>query len=110
MERPSCGACTTAGTARPSRTRVAVTAQRGSPSGYWTAPSVGSQIHHSPGVFAVAGPSNLPATVFCPGHGGRYRFTTGPLGVTRAGTAVVGRAVKRAGVLLSAPGGRPGPA
>ncbi|GHH73850.1 AsnC family transcriptional regulator [Kitasatospora indigofera] len=68
------------------------------------------QVH---GVFATSGPSNLLATVFCPDHGGLYRFTTGtlgPLGVTRAETAVVGRAVKRAGVLLSAPGGRPRPA
>ncbi|OKI14033.1 Lrp/AsnC family transcriptional regulator [Streptomyces sp. CB03911] len=68
------------------------------------------QVH---GVFATSGPCNLLATVFCQDHGGLYRFTTGtlgPLGVTRAETVLVGRAVKRAGVLLSAPGGRLRPA
>ncbi|WP_329494818.1 Lrp/AsnC family transcriptional regulator [Kitasatospora herbaricolor] len=68
------------------------------------------QVH---GVFATSGPCKLLTTVFCPDHGGLYRFTTGtlgPLGVTRAETAVVRRAVKRAGVLLSTPGGRPRPA
>ncbi|WP_395296347.1 Lrp/AsnC family transcriptional regulator [Kitasatospora hibisci] len=59
------------------------------------------QVH---GVFATSGPANLMATVFCPDHGGLYRFVTGtlgPLGITRAETAIVGRAVKRAGVVLS---------
>ncbi|MEV6979098.1 Lrp/AsnC family transcriptional regulator [Kitasatospora sp. NPDC093806] len=58
------------------------------------------QVH---GVFATSGPANLLAVVFCPDHGGLYRFVTdtlGPLGVTRAETAIVGWAVKRAGVPL----------
>ncbi|BFV59487.1 Lrp/AsnC family transcriptional regulator [Kitasatospora sp. CMC57] len=58
------------------------------------------QVH---GVLATSGPANLMATVFCPDHDGLYRFTTGtlgPLGVQRAETAIVARAVKRAGVIL----------
>ncbi|GAA2837913.1 Lrp/AsnC family transcriptional regulator [Kitasatospora sp. CM 4170] len=62
------------------------------------------QVH---GVFATSGPANLMATVFCADHGGLYRFVTGtlgPLGITRAETVIVGRAVKRAGVVLNAAG------
>ncbi|WP_416873364.1 Lrp/AsnC family transcriptional regulator [Kitasatospora sp. SC0581] len=62
------------------------------------------------GVFATSGPANLLATVFCPDHGELYRFLTdtlGPLGVTRAETTITARAVKRAGVLLRQPPGRP---
>ncbi|MFJ1702046.1 Lrp/AsnC family transcriptional regulator [Kitasatospora sp. NPDC088346] len=58
------------------------------------------QVH---GVLATSGPANLMAAVFCPDHGGLYRFTTetlGPLGVDRVETAIVARAVKRAGVVL----------
>ncbi|MGW3041808.1 Lrp/AsnC family transcriptional regulator [Kitasatospora sp. NPDC001159] len=58
------------------------------------------QVH---GVFATSGPTNLLAVIFCPDHGGLYRFLTdilGPLGVTRAETTITARAVKRAGVLL----------
>ncbi|WP_406198191.1 Lrp/AsnC family transcriptional regulator [Kitasatospora sp. NBC_01560] len=65
------------------------------------------QVH---GVFATSGPANLVATVFCPDHGGLYRFLTGtlgPLGVDRAETAIVDRAVKRAGVPLRRPFPRP---
>ncbi|MBV6696011.1 Lrp/AsnC family transcriptional regulator [Kitasatospora aureofaciens] len=64
------------------------------------------QVH---GVFATSGPANLMATLFCPDHGGLYRFLTdtlGPLGVARAETAIVARAVKRAGVPLQRPGVR----
>ncbi|MGE7434859.1 Lrp/AsnC family transcriptional regulator [Kitasatospora sp. NPDC001175] len=67
------------------------------------------QVH---GVLATSGPANLMATVFCPDHAGLYRFTTetlGPLGISRVETAIVARAVKRAGVPLRgepAPGGR----
>ncbi|GAA1240894.1 Lrp/AsnC family transcriptional regulator [Kitasatospora nipponensis] len=68
------------------------------------------QVH---GVLATSGPANLMAAVFCPDYEGLYRFTTevlGPLGVDRVETAIVGRAVKRAGVRLTAPGAvrRPG--
>ncbi|MDH6131863.1 DNA-binding Lrp family transcriptional regulator [Kitasatospora sp. MAA4] len=59
------------------------------------------QVH---GVVATSGPANLMATLFCADHGGLYRFTTevlGPLGVGRVETAIVGRAVKRAGVRLT---------
>ncbi|WP_406093259.1 Lrp/AsnC family transcriptional regulator [Kitasatospora purpeofusca] len=62
------------------------------------------QVH---GVFATSGPANLMAAVFCPDHGGLYRFVTdtlGPLGVGRAETVIVARAVKRAGVPLRPPG------
>ncbi|MGK4583546.1 Lrp/AsnC family transcriptional regulator [Kitasatospora sp. HPMI-4] len=68
------------------------------------------QVH---GVFATSGAASLMATVFCPDHAGLYRFTTetlGPLGVSRAETVIVARAVKRAGVPLPGgpvPGGRP---
>lgn len=65
------------------------------------------QVH---GVFATSGPSNLVATLFCADHGGLYRFLTGPLGplgVDRAETAIVARAVKRAGVPLQRPRPRP---
>ncbi|MFD0347261.1 hypothetical protein ACFQ0M_16850 [Kitasatospora aburaviensis] len=58
-------------------------------------------------MFATSGPANLMATVFCADHGGLYRFVTGtlgPLGITRAETVIVGRAVKRAGVVLNAAG------
>ncbi|MFG3049574.1 Lrp/AsnC family transcriptional regulator [Kitasatospora sp. NPDC048239] len=58
------------------------------------------QVH---GVFATSGPAGLLATLFCADHGGLYRFITstlGPLGVTGIETAIVGRAVKRAGVPL----------
>ncbi|MEV7599160.1 Lrp/AsnC family transcriptional regulator [Kitasatospora sp. NPDC089797] len=71
---------------------------------------VGSELARHPrvhGVFATSGPSNLLATLFCPDHGGLYRFLTdtlGPLGVTRAETVITARAVKRAGVLLRQPG------
>ncbi|MFD9125464.1 Lrp/AsnC family transcriptional regulator [Kitasatospora sp. NPDC059571] len=61
------------------------------------------QVH---GVLATSGRANLMATVFCPDHSGLYRFTTetlGPLGVARAETAIVARAVKRAGVVLGGP-------
>ncbi|MFG2845859.1 Lrp/AsnC family transcriptional regulator [Kitasatospora sp. NPDC048296] len=59
------------------------------------------------GLFATSGPANLLATLFCPDHGGLYRFLTdtlGPLGVTRVETVITARAVKRAGVLLRQPG------
>lgn len=62
------------------------------------------QVH---GVFATSGLTNLMAAVFCPDHGGLYRFVTdtlGPLGVGRAETVIVARAVKRAGVPLRPPG------
>ncbi|MFF1906813.1 Lrp/AsnC family transcriptional regulator [Kitasatospora sp. NPDC058218] len=65
------------------------------------------QVH---GVFATSGPTNLVATLFCADHGGLYRFLTGtlgPLGVDRAETAIVARAVKRAGVPLQRPRPRP---
>ncbi|BAJ28263.1 MULTISPECIES: Lrp/AsnC family transcriptional regulator [Kitasatospora] len=58
------------------------------------------QVH---GVLAVSGPGNLTAAVFCPDHAALYRFQTevlGPLGVRRAETAIVARAVKRAGIGL----------
>ncbi|MFD7641034.1 Lrp/AsnC family transcriptional regulator [Kitasatospora sp. NPDC059795] len=58
------------------------------------------QVH---GVLATGGPTNLMAAVFCPDHAALYRFHTevlGPLGVRRAETAIVARAVKRAGVRL----------
>ncbi|WP_035862248.1 Lrp/AsnC family transcriptional regulator [Kitasatospora cheerisanensis] len=58
------------------------------------------QVH---GVLATGGPTNLMAAVFCPDHAALYRFHTevlGPLGVRRAETAVVARAVKRAGVRI----------
>lgn len=58
------------------------------------------QVH---GVLATSGPSNLMAAVFCPDHAALYRFQTGvlgPLGVRRVETAIVARAVKRAGVRL----------
>ncbi|GAA1397404.1 Lrp/AsnC family transcriptional regulator [Kitasatospora putterlickiae] len=61
------------------------------------------QVH---GVFATSGPANLMAAVFCPDHAGLYRFVTdtlGPLGVGRAETTIVARAVKRAGVPLRRP-------
>ncbi|MFD0276702.1 Lrp/AsnC family transcriptional regulator [Kitasatospora sp. NPDC127111] len=61
------------------------------------------QVH---GVFATSGPTNLMATLFCADHAGLYRFLTGtlgPLGVDRAETAIVARAVKRAGVPLQRP-------
>ncbi len=64
------------------------------------------QVH---GVLATSGPANLMAAVFCADHEGLYRFTTevlGPLGVHRVETAIVGRAVKRAGVRLPAPPAR----
>ncbi|MFE7561264.1 Lrp/AsnC family transcriptional regulator [Kitasatospora sp. NPDC057500] len=64
------------------------------------------QVH---GVFATSGPANLMAAVFCPDHGGLYRFVTdtlGPLGVGRAETTIVARAVKRAGVPLPGPRAR----
>ncbi|MQS12042.1 Lrp/AsnC family transcriptional regulator [Streptomyces kaniharaensis] len=62
------------------------------------------QVH---GVLATSGPTNLMAAVFCPDHGGLYRFLTdtlGPFGVIRAETAIVARAIKRAGVPLQRPG------
>ncbi|MFJ9949824.1 Lrp/AsnC family transcriptional regulator [Kitasatospora sp. NPDC091207] len=65
------------------------------------------QVH---GVFATSGPTNLLATLFCADHGGLYRFLTdtlGRLGVDRAETAIVARAVKRAGVPLQRPRPRP---
>lgn len=65
------------------------------------------QVH---GVFATSGPANLMATLFCADHGGLYRFLTGtlgPLGVDRAETVIVARAVKRAGVPLQRPRPRP---
>ncbi|MFJ9843023.1 Lrp/AsnC family transcriptional regulator [Kitasatospora sp. NPDC101155] len=71
---------------------------------------VGTELARHPqvhGVFATSGPANLLATLFCPDHGGLYRFLTdtlGPLGVTRAETTITARAVKRAGVLLRRPG------
>ncbi|MFE0043196.1 Lrp/AsnC family transcriptional regulator [Streptomyces albireticuli] len=55
------------------------------------------------GVLATSGPSNLLVALFCEDLGGLYRFTTdvlAPLGIARAETTVVGRAVKRAGVRL----------
>ncbi|MFC8722107.1 Lrp/AsnC family transcriptional regulator [Kitasatospora sp. NPDC057198] len=58
------------------------------------------QVH---GVLATSGPNNLMAAVFCPDHAALYRFQTevlGPLGVRRVETAVVARAVKRAGARL----------
>ncbi|GAA4847111.1 Lrp/AsnC family transcriptional regulator [Kitasatospora terrestris] len=58
------------------------------------------QVH---GVLATSGPTNLMAAVFCEDHAALYRFTTevlGPLGINRAETAIVARAVKRAGVSL----------
>lgn len=61
------------------------------------------QVH---GVLATSGPANLMVTVFCEDHAALFRFTTdvlGPLGVTRAETAIVARAVKRAGVRLPGP-------
>ncbi|MFE3503382.1 Lrp/AsnC family transcriptional regulator [Kitasatospora sp. NPDC059160] len=70
---------------------------------------VGAELARHPqvhGVFATSGPTNLLATLFCPDHGGLYRFLTdtlGPLGVTRAETTITARAVKRAGVLLDRP-------
>ncbi|HJD84625.1 Lrp/AsnC family transcriptional regulator [Kitasatospora aureofaciens] len=70
---------------------------------------VGAELARHPqvhGVFATSGPTNLLATLFCPDHGGLYRFLTdtlGPLGVTRAETTITARAVKRAGVLLHRP-------
>jgi len=63
------------------------------------------QVH---GAAATSGPSNLMAAVFCADHEALYRFTTevlGPLGVTRVETAIVARAVKRAGVVLREPPG-----
>ncbi|WP_327069407.1 Lrp/AsnC family transcriptional regulator [Kitasatospora sp. NBC_01302] len=67
------------------------------------------QVH---GVVATSGPHNLMAAVFCPDHGALYRFTTevlGPLGADRVETAIVARAVKRAGVRITRPGAvRPG--
>jgi DNA-binding Lrp family transcriptional regulator len=71
---------------------------------------VGTELARHPrvhGVFATSGPANLLATLFCPDHGGLYRFLTdtlGPLGVTRVETVITARAVKRAGVLLRRPG------
>ncbi|GAB2747256.1 Lrp/AsnC family transcriptional regulator [Kitasatospora kifunensis] len=59
------------------------------------------QVH---GVVATSGPHNLMAAVFCPDYEALYRFTTeviGPLGADRVETAIVGRAVKRAGVRLT---------
>ncbi|MFF2076306.1 Lrp/AsnC family transcriptional regulator [Kitasatospora sp. NPDC058162] len=70
---------------------------------------VGTELARHPqvhGVFATSGPTNLLATLFCPDHGGLYRFLTdtlGPLGVTRAETTITARAVKRAGVPLHRP-------
>ncbi|MER7669036.1 Lrp/AsnC family transcriptional regulator [Kitasatospora sp. NPDC096128] len=70
---------------------------------------VGAELARHPqvhGVFATSGPTNLLATLFCPDHGGLYRFLTdalGPLGVTRAETTITARAVKRAGVPLHRP-------
>ncbi|MFF9640347.1 Lrp/AsnC family transcriptional regulator [Kitasatospora aureofaciens] len=70
---------------------------------------VGAELARHPqvhGVFATSGPTNLLATLFCPDHGGLYRFLTdtlGPLGVTRAETTITARALKRAGVLLHRP-------
>ncbi|WP_380284948.1 Lrp/AsnC family transcriptional regulator [Kitasatospora purpeofusca] len=64
------------------------------------------QVH---GVLATSGPANLMAAVFCPDHAGLYRFVTdtlGPLGVGRAETTIVARAVKRAGVTLRRPRAR----
>ncbi|MGW1076016.1 Lrp/AsnC family transcriptional regulator [Streptomyces sp. NPDC002537] len=58
------------------------------------------QVH---GVLATSGPSNLLVALFCADLGGLYRFTTevlAPLGISRAETTVVGRAVKRAGSRL----------
>lgn len=63
------------------------------------------QVH---GVLATSGPANLMATLFCADYGQLYRFSTevlGPLGVQRVETAIVGRAVKRAGVRLTLPKG-----
>ncbi|MFI9271324.1 Lrp/AsnC family transcriptional regulator [Kitasatospora sp. NPDC052896] len=59
------------------------------------------------GVVACSGPANLMAAVFCVDYEELYRFTTellGPLGVHRVETAIVGRAVKRAGARLVEPG------
>ncbi|MFF7457377.1 Lrp/AsnC family transcriptional regulator [Kitasatospora sp. NPDC008115] len=64
------------------------------------------QVH---GVFATSGPANLMAAVFCADHGGLYRFVTdtlGPLGVGRAETTIVARAVKREGAPLPGPRAR----
>ncbi|MFE9423542.1 Lrp/AsnC family transcriptional regulator [Kitasatospora sp. NPDC006697] len=61
------------------------------------------QVH---GVLATSGPHNLMAAVFCPDYPALYRFSTevlGPLGADRVETAVVGRAVKRAGVRVLLP-------
>ncbi|MFF7631985.1 Lrp/AsnC family transcriptional regulator [Kitasatospora sp. NPDC008050] len=67
------------------------------------------QVH---GVAATSGPHNLMAAVFCPDHGALYRFTAevlGPLGADRVETAIVARALKRAGVRITRPGAqRPG--
>ncbi|MFB6893149.1 Lrp/AsnC family transcriptional regulator [Kitasatospora sp. NPDC056327] len=77
--------------------------------------AVGAALARHPrvhGVFATSGPANLMAAVYCPDHGGLYRFVTGtlgPLGVDRAETAIVGRTVKRAGVPRRAPGPVAGP-
>lgn len=54
-------------------------------------------------MLATSGPTNLMAAVFCPDHPALYRFQTevlGPLGVRRVETAVVARAVERAGTRL----------
>ncbi|WP_329563818.1 Lrp/AsnC family transcriptional regulator [Kitasatospora sp. NBC_01266] len=62
------------------------------------------QVH---GVLATSGPHNLMAAVFCPDYDALYRFTTevlAPLGADRVETAIVARAVKRAGVRLTLPG------
>ncbi|MFF2348937.1 Lrp/AsnC family transcriptional regulator [Kitasatospora sp. NPDC058115] len=80
--------------------------------------AVGAALARHPrvhGVLATSGPANLMAAVFCRDHGGLYRFVTdtlGPLGVARAETTIVARAVKRAGVVLRRPGaaGLPRPA
>ncbi|MFD0528161.1 hypothetical protein ACFQ1I_15305 [Kitasatospora arboriphila] len=57
-------------------------------------------------MLATSGPTGLMATVFCEDHAALFRFSTevlGPLGVARAETAIVARAVKRAGVRLVDP-------
>jgi DNA-binding Lrp family transcriptional regulator len=67
--------------------------------------AVHPQVH---GVVATSGPHNLMVAVFCPDHEALYRFTTevlGPLGVERAETVIVGRAVKRAGARVVLPKG-----
>ncbi|MFG2694033.1 hypothetical protein [Kitasatospora sp. NPDC048407] len=54
-------------------------------------------------MLATGGPTNPMCAVFCPEHAALYRFHTevlGPLGVRRAGAAIVARAVERAGVRL----------